>query len=194
MRNYLVALITIGLASSTYASVVEYHNNKAEWEAAVGSFTTIDFTGFNFGQPIPHDYYSPLGFTFLNTNWAWHTTAFPNDGEGVISANGGSRFRFDQPRYALAVDHPGSHNYLLYYNGALIYTSTRFDGPGGMGGGFAGIISTMPFDEVLMTRLHDPTSPVFYDDLHFGPPIPAPGALALLVAGALCRIKRRRRG
>jgi hypothetical protein len=131
MRKYLIALVTISTASIADAGVVEYHNNKAEWEAAVGSFTTIDFTGFIFGQPIPYDYYSDLGFTFLNTNWAWHTTAFPNDGEGVISANGGSRFRFDQPRYALAVDHPGSHHYLLYYQNALIHTTGEFLAPGG---------------------------------------------------------------
>jgi MYXO-CTERM domain-containing protein len=84
----------------------------------------------------------------------------------------------------------------LYFQGAHVYTSTIFIGPF-PGGGFAGLVSSMPFDEVLMTRLHDPTDPVYYDDLHFGPPIPAPGALGALGAFALAALigrRRRRRG
>jgi hypothetical protein len=64
-----------------------------------------------------------------------------------------------------------------------------------MGGGgtgfFSGVISTIPFDTVV---IKDPFGAnTLIDDLYFGPPIPAPGALAILgLAGLMCSQKRRR--
>ena len=71
---------------------------------------------------------------------------------------------------------------------AMIYTSIdQF--PGGGTGFFAGLVSTQPFDAVIIS---DPTdSFVSIDDLHFG--VPAPPTLALLGLGALGAARRRRR-
>jgi len=76
----------------------------------------------------------------------------------------------------------------LYNQGQLIYTSGIFGG-GGVGW-FGGLISTQPFDAAVII---DPLGYVFIDDLHFGPPIPGPGALALLGAAALFAQRRRKR-
>ena len=75
----------------------------------------------------------------------------------------------------------------LYSNDTLFYTSGIF-GVGGAGN-FGGLISDQPFDQVRMYDFLDVI--MFMDDLHFGPPIPTPGAFVPL--GLLLLARRRRR-
>ena len=90
---------------------------------------------------------------------------------------------------SIAVDYPGGMQFELYREGELIYTSSEF---GSVGAGlFAGLVSSEPFDEVLLNDW-DPWLQVFIDDLHFGPPIPAPSVLAVLAAGLLAPRRSRR--
>jgi hypothetical protein len=60
-------------------------------------------------------------------------------------------------------------------------------GVGGVGN-FGGLVSTEPFDRAVIWDYGDN---VAIDDLHFGPPIPAPSAAAL-IGGALLGARRRR--
>jgi uncharacterized protein (TIGR03382 family) len=75
----------------------------------------------------------------------------------------------------------------LFDKGKAVYTSPLLGGGGT--GHFAAVISDQPFDSAL---LWDPLTGLVIDNIYFGPPIPAPGALMLLGA-AFAMLPRRRR-
>jgi len=79
--------------------------------------------------------------------------------------------------YSIAADFPGLLLIDLYCEDELFYTSNVF-GVGGVGN-FGGLVS---FDRAVLS---DPPGQVFLDDLHFGPPIPAPSALCIVGAALL---------
>ena len=173
---------------SADGSVIEF-SNQTEWEAAVGRFTTIDFTGFPEATNITNQY-EDLGITFtdgidlirLNNN------TFPNDGAGLDGLANGIEVSFDTPQLWIAVEYPGDVRFELFSEGGLIFTSTD-NFPGGGAGFFAGLLSTQPFDAVIIS---DPTdSFISIDDLHFG--VPAPPTLALLALATLFGARRRPR-
>jgi MYXO-CTERM domain-containing protein len=94
---------------------------------------------------------------------------------------------FDEPTYWIAADFPGGMIVQLYLEGEMFYQSCYFGGTGY--GNFGGLLSTLAFDRAV---LRDDDEYVAIDDLHFGPPIPAPSAMVLLSA-ALLTVRRRRR-
>jgi hypothetical protein len=187
----LVGVIVTGTCAN--AEVIEFEDGQnEEWESAVGDFTTIPFTEYPFGTIIT-DQYSNLGAHFVNggvivePDW----DAFPEDGAGLT----GPPFSpiwlsFDQPMTHIAVDFPDEIVFYLFSDGELIYTSDEFGLPGSAGH-FAGLHSADAFDEVWLWT-EEEFSP-YIDNLHFGPPIPAPGALALLAFGVLSARSGRRR-
>jgi len=183
--HYLVSISALSFAcSASRAEIIEFED-KDEWEAAAGAFTTIDFTGFESGTIITTQYID-LGVLFTDGDDTIHPSSyFVNDGWGVAGHEATS-LALLEPLLVLAVDFPGSLTIDLYSDGELMY-SNGFAGPGE--GHFAGLISTDAFDSVVLRREFDP---VFIDDLHFGPPIPAPSAL-VLVFGAGAFVNRRRR-
>jgi hypothetical protein len=75
----------------------------------------------------------------------------------------------------------------LFSQGELIYTSTAFTQ--GFVGNFAGLVSTRAFDAAIIL---EPTGGVSIDDLHFGPPIPGAGALALFGLALIAGPRRKR--
>ena len=167
---------------------VEEFTDKDEWIAAVGRFTTIDFTGFPDGTFIT-DQYADLGVLFVggNENIFLSDNAFPNDGAGLD--DGGFTpiaVSFDTPQAWIAVDFPGTVQFELFSGGELIYTSSAFGGGGA--GFFAGLVSTELFDAAVIDDPGDFS--VAIDDLHFG--VPAPATLALLALGSLFSTRRRR--
>ena len=158
--------------------------DKDEWIAAVGRFTTMDFTGFPPGTFIT-DQYADLGILFTDGNDSIHfTPSFPNDGVG-LDGNGDISVAFDTPQSWIGVDFPGALQIELYSSGRLIYTSSIV-GAGGIGF-FLGLISDDLFDAAVLI---DPLGEASIDDLHFG--VPAPGALWLLAVAALLPRRRRR--
>jgi MYXO-CTERM domain-containing protein len=178
----------LAAVSVARAEVVEFTDPDA-WAAAAGPFTTIDFTGFPEGTPIT-DQYADLGVVF--TGGLEHidlSSAFLNDGVGLVSAFADIQAEFAAPQFWIAVDFPGELQFELYSGGQLIYTSSAFDD---IMGHFAGLVSTEPFDRA---NIFDPTDDVVaIDDLHFGPPIPGSPAFALLgLAGLISRRRRDRR-
>jgi hypothetical protein len=183
----LRCLVAIATMTSTSAADVEIYYDKADWEAAVGAYTTIDFTGFPEGTLIT-DQYADLGVLFTDGNdfIDLNDTAFPNDGAGLL----GNMFddielAFDQPTSWLGLEFPGGLWLRLYRDGELMYTSPVFDGAY-----FTGLVSSEPFDAVDIIDVSGES--VAIDDLHFGPPIPAQGALALLAVAGLTRRTRGR--
>ena len=161
--------------------------DKEEWIAAVGAFTTIDFTGFPDGTFIT-DQYADLGILFTdgNDNIFLSDNGFPNDGAGLFG--GGFTpiaVSFDSPQAWIAVDFPGLMQFELFSGGKLIYTSSVFSD---FQSRFAGLVSSELFDTAVILDPADHA--VFIDDLHFG--VPSPGAIALLALGGLFFTRRRR--
>jgi hypothetical protein len=178
-------MVACVLAGSSHGEVIEF-GEPEEWIAAVGPFTTIDFTGFVSGTVLT-DQYADLGvlFTDGNDQVDFGPTIYPND-EWGLDGNGDVDVSFDTPQLYLAVDFPGILFIELYSQGELIDTTNGW-GSGGVGF-FFGFLSSEPFDAV---RIIDPIdNAVFIDDLHFG--IPAPGPLWPLAVAALCLGCRRR--
>lgn len=184
----LILCFAIGtMVNETFAAVTVY-TNKASWQAAAGPYTTITF------QELPpttyiDEQYAHLGVHFTDgSDQVYASNLFPNDGVGLNGAFDETTLEFDAPMTTIAMDFPGIASIKLFANDQLIYTSPLMGG-GGVGF-FAGLISTEPFDSV---QLYDPFGTGFFaDDVHSGPPIPAPGALALLGVSALLGSRRRR--
>ncbi|HRP62621.1 MAG TPA: hypothetical protein PK400_04950 [Phycisphaerales bacterium] len=182
--RFIIITVTLVLATSIHADVIEFTNKQA-WQNAVPSFNTIDFTGWPNGLPITTQYHQEFGITFALGTQTHHSQSMPNDGQGVVGIPG-SRILFDTPQKWFAVDFPGTIVFNLYYQGTLIYTSSEFFGSPGPTP-FAGLISDTPFDEVYLFRYT--TNLVFYDDLFFG--VPAPGALGVFALAAFRARSRR---
>jgi MYXO-CTERM domain-containing protein len=187
IRNTIVIAFIMVVTSVASSSVTTY-TNKAAWESAVGSFTTLDFTGGQHGYPFPPDTYAHLGITFAGQQMMyWHggPGLFPNDEWGIVANNHTLWAYFDTPQHAIAADFPGVLGFQLWRDGQLISTNPFFLAP------FAGLISKQPFDAVFLYRAV-PSDLVAIDDLHFAS-LPAPGALALFGLAALLGTRRRRR-
>ncbi len=168
---------------------VEEFTSKDEWIAAVGRFTTIDFTGFPAGTFIT-DQYADLGVLFTDGNdsiTCCSKLTFPNDGAG-LDGNPDIHLSFDTPQAYIAVHFPGDVQIDLFSGDIFLHSSVFI--AGGVGN-FGGVISSQLFDTVVIS---DPSvGDVFIDDLHFG--VPAPPSLALLgLASLFSRRSRRRSG
>ena len=183
----VAACVSTVCTSVLRADIVEYRD-KEEWEAAGGSWSTADFTGFAMGTPIDEQYarigvHFVDGYDFVVLDPEY--TTFLNDGAG-LDGNEYVELVFDAPMYSIAADFPGFMIIDLYYDDELFYSSDVF-GVGGVGN-FGGLVSSEPFDRAVLT---DPPGQVFLDDLHFGPPIPAPSAFCIISAALLAPRRRR---
>ena len=79
----LISLLPASLTVSPAHGDVTEFTDKDEWIAAVGPFTTIDFTGFPDGTLIT-DQYADLGVIFTGgTENIFLNNSFPNDGAGL---------------------------------------------------------------------------------------------------------------
>ena len=186
-QGHAVAALTCASVLPAHAGVTEF-TDRAEWETAVGAFTTVNFTGFPEFTVIT-DQYADLGVFFTDANDVIRLSdnLFPTDGAGL----GGGAFddielSFVTPQLWIAVDFPGLVHFELFQGAELIYSSTVFSD---ILGNFAGLLSTQPFDAALISDPSDDA--VFIDDLHFG--VPTPPTLALLAFAALIACRRRRR-
>jgi hypothetical protein len=177
----VLVIASIGVASIDAHAAVTVFSNKSSWQNAVGPHTTIDFVGYQHGMTIGETY-SSIGVHFTDgQDWFWFApapTGFLNDDWGFNGGlNNASTITFNQAIGSIAVDFPGFVKFTLLSHNQVIFESPLFM-PGGYGN-FRGLISDQPFDSVIIA---DPTGGVYVDDLHFGPPIPAPpvGALGII--------------
>ncbi len=184
-QGHAVAALTCASVLPAHAGVTEF-TDMAEWEAAVGVFTTIDFTGWPEFTIIT-DQYQDLGVLFSDGNdTILFSNAFQNDGVGLGGTVDDIELSFDAPQLWIAVNYPGNIQLELFRNNKLIHVSSVFSD---ILGDFAGLLSTEPFDVALISDPSDDA--VFIDDLHFG--VPAPPTLAVLAFGAVVTCRRRRR-
>ncbi len=189
LRSVAVIAVVSYVAAHVSASVVEYTDFGA-WSAAVGTFTTLDFTDLSHNEPVDQQY-AELGLTFGNTAVGWHNAqTFPLDGSGIRNYPIGASLPIEITFAALTTEvavHGGvSGAYLLrlYSGQELIHIGIV---PGSEP--FLGVSSAQPFDRVSVAGLLGPTG---IDNLYFGQPIPAPGAAVLLLSLAWRGSRRRR--
>jgi hypothetical protein len=178
--------VVVSPSASALTSALEFKDRDA-WFASVEALTTITFTELPNGTFVTNQY-DELGVLFTDglDIILCCGNNFPNDGSGLNGVTS-TALTFTMPQYSIAVDFPGAAQLRLFSAGALIYTSSWF-GISGVGN-FGGLISSQPFDAVLITDPVD--NALVIDDLHFG--VPAPGAPSLLAAGALWLDRRHRR-
>jgi hypothetical protein len=146
------------------AEVAEFTDANA-WAEAVGSFNTIDFTGFPDSTLISNQF-AELGVLFTDANEftvCCSEVQFPNDGEG-LDVNNNLHLSFLTPQSAIAADFHPVLRIQLFCGGSLVYTSSEF--VDSIHGTFAGVVTDEFFDSAMMV-----TSAI--DDLHFGGPIDA---------------------
>jgi hypothetical protein len=185
-----LAWIMLALAAHPASGAVEEYTSKSAWMNAAGEYTTLNFAGFP-EYTVLTDQYSQVGVTFSDgIDLIVYDSGFLNDGAGLYGAIDSITVQFSQPINLVAVDFPGGVQMILYYQGNLVYESSYFGVQSY--GNFAGLTSNEPFDSVV---IWDIQSAVYIDDLHFGPPIPAPPVGALMAIGlGLQRGRRRQRG
>jgi hypothetical protein len=189
----ILAAAIAAIAGPASGAIVHY-TNKAEWEAANGGHTFIDFQGWQTGTHIT-DQYAPLGVSFVGgseyvqNNWS----KFPIDGWGLTGGFQGATpliitAQFDAPRAAVGVNFIGSMQFTLFLGNAEVGASDWFTQ--GFTGNFAGIISTVMFDKVTFKNPVTGVSNI--DNLFFGAAIPAPASLALFALLGMSAARRRR--
>jgi hypothetical protein len=181
----LAVCAIVVLQVTVQADVVEF-DDKAAWEAAVGDYTTIDFTGYEWGTLIT-DQYEDQGVLFTDCKCYINGETYqlyPNDGWGLKDLER-IHIEFVEPQHWIAVEFPGSLKIELFFNGNSLYHSAYLGGGGS--GFFGGLVSDQLFDEVV---IYDPQGTVTIDDLHFG--VPTPGSVIVLLVGITMSSQRRR--
>ena len=182
-----VALSMTLATSATQASFgsFQWYFSKPSWESAAGPHSFIDFV-----QPAPMfitNQYEALGVLFPegDDNVGPSSTGSTTDGWVLVGGGGpgtGSTItiKFIQPVYSAAFDLPGGFDFKVFSGGQQVYQSIGLSP-------FSGIVSTEAFDTIVCS------GGVTIDNLYFGPPIPAPGAVSVMAVAALVGRGRRRR-
>ncbi len=186
MRRGMVRIWIFGsvawLATGPAHGGVEVFTDKEQWIASVGSFSTVDFTGFPQTTVITNQY-SQLGILFTGGNDTVNLSdTLYLDGAG-LDGNGDVEVAFDEPQAWVGVDYPGAMRIQLFSSGNLVFASEDYNS--GVNN-FLGLISPELFDAAVF--IHG-GSEADIDDLHFG--VPAPGALWLLAVAGLGVSRRR---
>lgn len=194
MRSVSVILFLLSPVTccSSSQAVVTIFTQRSDWQSTVGPHTSITFHGFPKHTLITTQY-AQLGVVFPDGNDVIdYNDSFLNDGVGLVSNDfvfGTIHMTFAQPITSIAADFLGTMDIQLFERGQLIYNSPVFFDSSSR---FRGLASTTPFDAAV---IRDPSNgAVNIDDLYFGPPIPAPGAVGVMALVALARTRRRNCG
>ncbi|MFO0875061.1 MAG: hypothetical protein U0575_13965 [Phycisphaerales bacterium] len=184
----LFAIVAGLTARAATAGFVEFEDAGA-WFAAAGPTTTIDFV---LGTPqVLNNQYVGMGVVFPDGNdVAFAAATFNLDGWGVQGAPGvpgAVVAQLLEAHHAIGFVYHGNIVCKLYANDQLVYSSTLF-GAQGTDGAFAGIVSTVLFDRVVVTDPLD--GQLFVDNMYFDA-VPGPTA-SVLIAGWLVGGRRRR--
>jgi len=187
-HTYPMLIALSSLATGASAEFQEF-TTRDGWFDAVGgaaNVTTIAFDEFPLNTTIT-DHYQNRGVTWSGFNLI--SPSFGGDKRDIRMFNGNDIF-FDEPITYFGANIEITVEYKIYSGNTLLHESQWFGVPSEEE--FGGIVSDIPFDRI---HVRDPFDSVaVFDDMHFGPPIPAPGALAPIAMLFCASTKRRRRG
>jgi hypothetical protein len=185
--------IAVALCTESVAASVTVFTNPQQWHAAAGPHTALTFVEHRSFTTITNQY-ANLGVTFTDGNdFVFVTPSFPSDNHGLMSIDGSGNLgtihiSFDAPQFWFALDFTGNMRVQLYSRSQLVFETNTYSAgftP------FVGLVSSDSFDGAIV---FDPDDDIItVDNIYVGPPIPAPGALALLNIGALALTGKRRR-
>jgi hypothetical protein len=182
--------ICIALLSNSALGTVTIITNAAQWQAKAQNFTTLTFTDHPPFTIITNQY-ADAGITFTDGNDFIRATTSYSDGQGLMSIDPGGlgtiHASFDSPILSLAIEYLGGLQFELHAGGEMIFTSILYSAgftP------FVGVVSTVPFDSVIIRDYDDDI--VSVDNLHFGT-IPGPSAIVIVCLGAMASTPNRRR-
>jgi hypothetical protein len=170
IRVLVVAVAALLLSGSAPGGVTQFNYYEEEaWWNAVGNVATITFTEVP-PWTVVTDQYQELGIVFTDGNdliQCCSKVTYPKDGAG-LAGNPTITVQFATPQNWIAADFPGCLNYVLYNQGKFVGWTNQLGGGGY--GFFGGLMSNLPFDEVLISDIF--CSYVHIDDLHFGAALP----------------------
>ncbi|MFO0830085.1 MAG: hypothetical protein U0572_18230 [Phycisphaerales bacterium] len=185
--------------SSTVAGIATFYDDKLGWEALAGSYAKIDFVGTGIGfEQVPYDNYIDLGITIGSVekpqgcDWALMQQSWASDGWVAMTASGftGDPFliNFLEPQHAFAHDEYGFYGegvgVYFYLDGELVGSSFLSPPFNQNGNHFFGWVTDFAFDRVVF----DDSDPI--DNMYV---VPAPAALAPLLAASVLLLGARRR-
>lgn len=196
-RLTLSALALAGVTACSLQGGLTTFTDLTEWTTATSGVTTIEFSDLPAGTFVT-DQYAPLGVTFTpgDDQIDFLPSIYPSDGYGLFGGYNGLAvplpiiMEFSTPITSIGIRFPGSTKFELYSNGIKIGVTQNFFAIGDPTS-FAGVISDIAFDRVVIPPV---LGNVSMDTLFFGGAIPGPGALAVLLGGAVALRGRRRRG
>lgn len=146
---------------SALTSITEY-TDEATWATALGVPTVINPYGDLTPGVIVTNQYAPLGALYTDGDDTAIAAGAAIDGMWLQGGDGIS-VEFSDPVNAVGINYPGAVRITGSLDGAEVFVSSDLGGSGS--GLFAGIISTDPFDEILIVDWVD--SAVFIDDLNY---------------------------
>lgn len=169
-----LAVVCLAISCANGRAAVSNYTSLATFESVVGPQPLIRFTEVPLGT-APTDEYASFGVQFVfdaHNETAFDPRAYLTDDIGLEGGREGQltfiRFVFDHPVHSLGVDFPGALHIVLFSGATLVGASTNFGGVGP--GHFAGVVSDVPFDRVVLTDWAD--GDVYIDNLHVPEPVP----------------------
>ncbi|MHC4992337.1 MAG: hypothetical protein ACYTGC_15295, partial [Planctomycetota bacterium] len=156
----------VGFVTAPAIGGVLVFTDREAWEAAVGSFSTIDFTEIPLGTIATDHYRQSHGVTFTG-GFDYVEPGTGEDGAGLDSSSG-LRGQLDAPLNAVAVKIPPQEmvQIVLFCEGyEAFFMSAHFSGDAG---DFLGVVSTEAFYAFVVRGEGVPFSSVRIDDLFLG--------------------------
>lgn len=186
-----LALAVVAALACAFPASAEFYGyaSRTGWRQAVDLFiggpTVIrdpDDYFDGIGQPVNPGIWSDVGVT-LSTSGQLSTGLSGAAGYTIVSPPGAAfEVVFDAPITALWFNLGTPSGSITFRNGADVL--------GSIGDGTYGIISSEPFDRVLLS-LGGGYATLY--ELEFIPPIPGPGGVLAMMMGATCAMRRPRR-
>lgn len=187
-----LALAVVAALACAVPSSAEFYGyaSRTGWRQAVDLFiggpTVIRSARDYFddiGEPVDPGIWSDVGVT-LSSSGQLVSGLSEGWGHVIVSQPGTSlEIVFDAPITALWFNLGTPSGSITFRNGGNVL--------GSIGDGTYGIISSEPFDRVLLSLGGGYAA---LRELEFIPPVPGPGGVLAMVMGATCATRRRRRG
>jgi hypothetical protein len=194
----MVVLVMCALSTFSTATSVTIYTSRAAWTAATTGVTTADFNGIaSVGSFVGYGSGPAVidGLTFTSNDSmfvidpAYYGFPYP---DGFFNAD------YNVPNI-VTIALPGSYNAVGFDFGSLFSGGASFDVTVGAIGpitvtstgstqdgvlGFAGFVSSTPFNTVTLSMPDAPTYNAV-DNFSYGSSVPEPGSIALLGSGLL---------